>query len=124
MLILKGLEVVPFTLTVAVGEEYMADIQDNMGAGMPRRRRVAKRKVQFTLSNTFSASVDNKMNGVLRRLALATTFIVLMVLSRASLLRIKLAWSRGIMRWRTESIRSARIFVNNFRSQLRREIGL
>ena len=51
-------EVIPFVITVALGEVYSVLIQWMNDSPRPNLRRVLNRKVKLTLSNAFFASND------------------------------------------------------------------
>lgn len=54
-------EVILFVITVALGEVYSVFIQWMNDSPKPKLWRVENKKVQFTLSKTFSASSDTIM---------------------------------------------------------------
>lgn len=111
-------EVIPFVISVALGEVYGVFIQWMNDSPKPNPWRVENKKVQFTLSKAFSASSDTIMVLLCFCWDVLIKLKNLQVLSEACLFLMKPVWSGWIISGTTVSILVANVFVIIFKSVL------
>ena len=116
-------EVIPFVTIVALGEVYNVFIQWMNDTPNPNLCRVLNRKVQFILSNAFSASNDTIMVVSCFFCDIVIKLKGFGMLSEACLFLIKPDWSEWISSGVTVCILVAIAFVMIFRSVLISERG-